>query len=58
MGILPIDGKRLVHLDVLTSFHTAAAQDALIGVVPVEGICVVDCVRLALKRSLLVLDGQ
>jgi hypothetical protein len=58
MRVVPIDGKRLVHFDVLTSFHAAAAQDALVGIVTVEGICVVDFVRLGLERDLLVLNGQ
>src|ERR1700674_3483418 len=58
VGILPIDGKSLVHLYVLTGFHAAAAKDALVGVVPVEGICVVDCVGLVLEWGLLMFDGQ
>src|ERR1700675_2728154 len=57
MRIVPVDGKRLVHFDVLTGFHAAAAQDALVRIVTIERICVVDFVRLGLERDLLVLDG-
>jgi len=57
MRVVPIDGKRLVHFDVLASFHAAAAQDALVGIVTIEGICVVDFVRFGLERDLLMLDG-
>ena len=57
MRVVPIDGKRLVHFDVLASFHAAAAQDALVGIVTIEGICVVNFVRFGLERDLLMLDG-
>src|SRR5882762_3532708 len=58
MWIFPVDGKRFVHLDVLTGFHASPAQDALIGIVSVERIRAVDLVGLGLKRNALMFNGQ
>src|SRR5207244_9817154 len=56
--ILPVNRKSFVDLDVLTSLHTAAAENALIGIVAVERIRVVDLVWFRSKRDSLVLNGQ
>src|SRR5436853_6262557 len=56
--IFPINRKSFVDLDVLTGFHTAAAKNALIGIVAVERIRVVDLVWFRSKRDSLVLNGQ
>src|SRR5712692_11159403 len=56
--IFPVDGKRFVDLDVLTSLYTAATQNALIGIVAIERIRVIDFVRLRSKRDSLMFDGQ
>src|SRR5207245_572792 len=56
--ILPVNRKSFVDLDVLTSLHTAAAENALIGIVSIERIRVVDFVGLRSKRDSLMLNGQ
>src|SRR6266436_3646527 len=56
--IFPVDGKRFVDLDVLTSLNAAAAQNALIGIVAIERIRVIDLVGLRSKRDSLMLNGQ
>ncbi len=56
--ILPVNRKSFVDLDVLTSLHTAAAENALIGIVAIERIGVVDLVGLRSKRDSLMLNGQ
>ena len=58
MRIFPVDGQRLVDLQVLAGLHAAAAQNALVGIVAVERIAVVDFVGLGLERDMLVLDGE
>jgi hypothetical protein len=58
MRILPINRKRLVHLHVLASFDAAAAKNALLRVVAVEGVRVVFFVRLGTKGNWLVLDAE
>ena len=42
MFVLPANGKRFVYLYVLTSLYTAAAQNALIGVVTIKGIRIIN----------------
>jgi len=58
IGIFPINRKSFVDLDVLTSLHTTAAENALIGIVAIERIRVVDLVGLRSKWDSLVLNGQ
>ncbi len=58
MRIVPIDGQRLIHFNILAGFHAAAAQNALVGIIAVEWIGAVDLIRLGLKWDLLVLDGH
>jgi hypothetical protein len=48
--IFPMDRERLIDLQILASFNTAAAENALIGIVSVERIRVIDFVRLRLER--------
>ena len=55
MGRLPVDGQGLVDLDVLAGLDTSSAQDALIGVVAVEGVGVVLRIGLVLEWPRLVL---
>src|SRR5882724_13290571 len=56
--VFPVDGKRFVDLDILTSLYAAAAQNALIGIVAIERIRVIDFVGLRSKRDSLMLNGQ
>src|ERR1700692_2562495 len=56
--IFPIDGKRFIDLNVLTSLYAAAAENALIRIVAVERIRVINLVRLRSKRNFLVLNGN
>jgi hypothetical protein len=56
MRILPIDGQRLIHLQVLAGFNTPPAEDALVWIVSVKGIGQVNGIRLWLVRNLLVFD--
>src|SRR5207302_4550748 len=56
--VLPVDRKGFVHLDILASLNATAAEDALIGIVTVEGIGVVNFVRLRSERNSLVFNGQ
>ena len=54
----PVDGESLVHLHVLACFHATSAEDALVGVVAVEGVGHVLLVGLLAIRSGLVLHVQ
>src|ERR1700752_5301285 len=56
--IFPVDGKRFVNLDVLTCLDAPAAENALVGIVTIERICVIYLVRLGSERDLLMLNGQ
>jgi hypothetical protein len=58
MFVLPTDGKCFVNLHVLASFHTTAAEDALIRVVPVKGIGVISGVGFVEKGAFLMLDVE
>ena len=40
-SLFPVDGEGLVDLHILAGFDAAAAEDALVGVVAVEGVGVV-----------------
>ena len=51
-----VDGQRLVDLDILAGLDTAAAEDALIRIIGVEGVGVVLLIRLALE--FVALDGN
>ncbi len=55
MVAFPVDSEGFVDLDVLAGFDAAATEDALIGVVTIEGIGVVLLVGLVLKRARLML---
>jgi len=56
--VLPANRQGLVHLHVLAGLDAAAAENALTRVVTIEGIGVVDRVRLRLEGNPLVLDGE
>src|SRR5256885_16534342 len=56
--IFPVDREGFVDLDVLTGFHAAATENALIGIVTIEGISVIDFVRLRSERDSLMLNGE
>jgi hypothetical protein len=58
MRIFPTDRKRLIDLQILAGFDTAAAQNALIGIVSVERVRVVNFVRLRLERQGLLIDFE
>ena len=58
MGVFPTDRECFIHLQRLTSLYTAAAENALVGIVPIEGVRVVDFVRFGSIRYLLVFDLQ
>src|SRR5947208_15055678 len=58
IAIFPVDRKSFVDLDVLTRLHTAAAENALIGIVAVERIRVVDLVWFRSNRDSLMLYSQ
>src|SRR5262249_12739938 len=58
MRILPADRERLVHLHVLAGLDAAAAQDALVRGVAIEGIGRVDREGLRPEGRLLALDVQ
>ena len=49
---LPIDRQRLVYLEILASFDAASAQNALVGIIAIEGIAVVGWVGLRLIGAL------
>jgi len=55
MVALPVDRKRLVDLNALAGLDAAATQDALVGIVAVEGVGVVLRIRLVRERARLVL---
>ena len=55
---LPVDGEGLVDLHVLAGFDAAAAEDALVGIVAVEGVGVVLLVGLVAEGAGLVLDVE
>jgi hypothetical protein len=46
MLVFPANRQSLIDLKSLARRHATAAQDALIGIVAIEGIAVVDLVRL------------
>ena len=58
MGVFPTDRECFIHLQSLACLHTAAAQDALVRVVPIEGVRVVDFVRFRSIRYLLMFNLQ
>jgi len=58
MGIFPADGPRLINLQILTGLYATAAQNVLIGIVPVGRIAGVHLIRLLLKRVTLVFHGE
>jgi hypothetical protein len=57
IGVLPIDGKGFVDLDVLAGLHAATAENALVGIVTVEGVGVVHSIGPRAERNLLVLNA-
>ena len=58
MGGGPIDGEGFVDLDILAGFDAAAAEDALVGVVAIEGVGEVLLVGLGLVGNGLVLHVE
>jgi hypothetical protein len=50
VGVLPADRQGFVHLEVLTGFDAAAAENALVGIIAVEGVSVIDFAGLGLER--------
>ena len=56
--IFPVDRQRFVHFDVLTRFDAPAAENALVGVVAIEGIAVIDFVGFGRERDSLMLDRE
>ena len=56
--VLPADGQSFVDLEILTSFDTTAAQNALVGIVAIERVGAVDFVGFGFEWETLVLDGQ
>src|SRR5438105_544834 len=58
MGILPIDGQRFIDLEGLTGLNTAPAEDALVGIVPIEGIGHIHFVWLRPVWSLLMFNVE
>jgi hypothetical protein len=58
MSIFPVDRESLIDLDVLTGFHAAATQDALIRIVAVKGIGHVLFIGLGGERNDLMPDGE
>src|SRR6266850_259572 len=58
MRILPADRKGFIHLYVLAGFDTAAAKNALLRVVAVEGVRMILFIRLGMIGNRLMLDAQ
>jgi hypothetical protein len=58
MWVFPINRKRFIHLKVLACLDATPAEDALIGIVAIEGIAVVDFVGLGAIGSLLMFNRQ
>ncbi len=58
MGVLPADGERFIHLNILAGLDAAAAQNALIRIVSVERVRVIYFIRLGLERNILMLNCQ
>ncbi len=48
MGRGPVDGEGFVDLNILAGLHAAAAEDALVGIVAIEGVGAVLLVGLGL----------
>jgi hypothetical protein len=57
MWVFPINRERLVHLEVLAGLDAAAAENALIWIVPIERICMVFFVRLGPEWNVLMFNG-
>jgi hypothetical protein len=57
MRVFPINRKRFINLEVLARLDAATAENALIGVVAIERICIVDFVRLGSEWNVLMLDS-
>ena len=58
MRILPIDAERFIDLEGLARLNAAPAENALVGIVAVEGIGHIHFVGLGLVGDLLVLDCE
>src|SRR5579864_4795880 len=58
IGVFPVDRERFVDLDVLAGFYAPAAENALVGIVAIERICVIDLVRFRSEWDLLMLNRQ
>ena len=58
MGILPVNRKGFVDLQVLTGFHTSAAKNALLRVVAVERVGMIFFVGFGMIGNRLMFDTQ
>ena len=54
----PVDRQRLIDLQILARLDAAPAEDALVGIVAVEGVGVVHRVRLGRERVFLMRDAH
>ena len=57
-AILPVDAERFIHLHVLTGFDATSAKDALTGIIAIEGIGHIYCIRLGLEGNVLMLESS
>src|SRR5713101_1530421 len=58
MRILPVNREGLIHLHVLAGFDAAAAKNALLRVVAVEGVRMILFIRLGMIQNRLMFDAQ
>jgi hypothetical protein len=58
VGVLPANGQRFIHLNVLASLDAAAAKNALIRIVSVERVREIRFVRLGLEGNFLMLHRE
>ena len=56
--ILPIDAQRFIDLESLAGLNAASAENALVGIVAVEGIGHIHFIGLGLVGDLLMLDRE
>ena len=57
-SILPIDAQRFIDLEGLAGLNAAPAENALVGIVAIEGIGHIHFIRLGLVGDLLVLNCE
>jgi hypothetical protein len=56
--VFPVDRECLIDLHILARLDAAPAEDALAGIIPIEGVSVVHLVRLRLKGDLLMFNRE